>query len=94
MEYFKRWECPKCDAEIFRKGLNFEERNGCPVFDVSMFESEYITCDNEIYRSNEDEDEFISKEEWLKLSEEEQDKYYYDECGCEFGTGDIEIVEV
>lgn len=93
MDYYKQWDCPRCDGENYQLCGNFVTHNGRPVFDYMMFEQEYIICSSTVFRNYDDDEDWISEEAYEQLENDEREKYYPDECGCEFGTAEIEIFE-
>lgn len=92
MEYLLHYECPKCDGDVYSKGLNLIEHNGLPVFDIDHFAQVVMTCQNPMYVSFDDDDDIKTPEEYQKLTKEEMENYYEDECGYSFGTGDIDVL--
>lgn len=99
MEFFIHAECPKCDGDVYDRGMNFAEHKGLPVFSLDQFSQYSMTCENTVYRSHASQEaskETISEEEYQEfiknLGENDSDDYIPEYCGYSFGTGDIEIV--
>lgn len=90
MEYYIHYECPKCDGDVYSKGLNLCEHNGIPVFSLDGNSCTTMTCDNQVWKDP--TDETITEEEYKKLPESEQEKCYKDDCNYQFGTGDIDVL--
>ena len=90
MEYYIHYECPKCEGDVYYKGLNLAEHKGIPVFDLDHCSQTSMTCGNQVWKN--EADEVMTEEDYNKLPTSEREKCYGDECNYQFGTGDIEVL--